>query len=134
MSRFSINKSGIALLMVLAIILLVMALAQGVLSIILNQSRITHHKVSRIQAYYAALAGAKLAFERLRTGVWNANSCSNNVPCLHPDLAFPISIVNRQVSIIFCPSGDICSGLLTPCIPPPNIGFCIQTTANYTYQ
>ena len=131
--RQTLNERGIVLLIVLVVLLVVIALAVGMLNIMSNQSRITHHKVSRIQAYYAALAGANLAFQQLRTRVWNANSCPNNNPCLYPDPAFPNSIVNRQVSIIFCPSGNICSGSLTPCNPPPNIGFCIQTTANYTY-
>ena len=59
------QKQGAILLMVLGTILVVVILASVILSIILSHSRLTHHQVSRIQAYYAAQAGVNLAIENL---------------------------------------------------------------------
>lgn len=63
-------KKGVALFIVLGTILIVVILANVVLNIILSQSRLTHHQVSRIRAYYAGLAGMNFALEQLRTGTW----------------------------------------------------------------
>lgn len=65
--------------MVLATLLIVVVLANVALSVIASQSRLTHHQVSRIRAFYAAQAGMVLAIENLRTGTWvdNQNYCIN---------------------------------------------------------
>ncbi len=62
------QNKAVVLLFVLGTILVVVILANVVLRIMLNQSRLTHHQVSRIQAYYAAHAGIVDALEKLRTG------------------------------------------------------------------
>lgn len=54
--------------MVLSTIFIVVILANVVLTLITSQSRLTHHQVSRIQAYYAAQAGMNYAIEMLRLG------------------------------------------------------------------
>ena len=61
------------LYMVLVSILVALTLASGILNLILSQASFSHHEVSRMQAYYAALAGANYALERLRSG--NEPSC-----------------------------------------------------------
>ena len=118
--------------MVLVIILVVIALAQGVLSIILNQSRLTHHNVSRISAYYAAMAGINLAYENLRTNTWEYGSsyCINpaNAACNSLDLDHKISdpSIPYEAMITFgaqFPGGAGPSGT-TP----------ISVTTNYTPQ
>jgi len=62
----NINNKGIALYLVLAVLLIVIIFANIVLSVISSQSRLTHHKVRRIQAYYAAQGGINAALEGLK--------------------------------------------------------------------
>lgn len=50
---------------VLAILMVIVALANVVLSTMLNQSKLTHHQVTRIQAYYAALGYANYTYQKL---------------------------------------------------------------------
>lgn|SRR3989338_9020587 len=127
------NKRGVALLMVLGTVLVVVILANVIIAIISSQSRLTHHQVSRIQAYYAAQAGMNYALEMLRRpNGWTQNSCPPNNPCSLSDSNFPPSIVNREVSIVFCPRGQTCTPLTTTCIPPAGINFCINITSTYT--
>lgn len=60
------NNKGIVLFIVLGTILVIIILANVVIGLITSQSRITHHQVSRIQAYYAAQAGLNYAREMIR--------------------------------------------------------------------
>jgi len=60
------NSRGVALYFVLAILLVVVILANIILTFITSQTRLTGHQVKRIQAYYAAQAGMNLALEMLR--------------------------------------------------------------------
>ncbi len=128
------NRRGVLLFIVLATIFIVATLSITILQIILSQSRLTHHQVSRIQAQYAAKAGMVYALEMLRTGVWTASSCPSSTPCEVTDPAFPASIVNKQFHIIFCPSGSTCSPVSTPCSPPAGSTFCINSTVDFTPQ
>ncbi len=68
------RNRGVVILIVLVTLMVVTALSQVVLTIILNQARITHHQVSRIQAYYATLAAMNLARESLRLGLWTTGT------------------------------------------------------------
>jgi Tfp pilus assembly protein PilX len=67
------KRRGVVLFVVLATILLVVILSGVILKIISSQSRLTHHKVSRIKAYYAGRGMMNYALENLRTGAWAAN-------------------------------------------------------------
>jgi hypothetical protein len=108
----------------------VLLLGEVTLKFIGSQNRFSHERVNRIQAYYAGLAGMNYALEMLRTGAWLPTNCQNLGDCAVPaDSNFPSSIVGRTVSIIFCPSGNTCAGIL--CSPPPNINFCINSTVTY---
>ncbi|MCX5699037.1 MAG: hypothetical protein NTX01_05025 [Candidatus Omnitrophica bacterium] len=60
------DKRGIILFIVIGVIMVVVILATVVLRIISNQSRLTHHQVSRIQAQYAAKAGVLYALDKMR--------------------------------------------------------------------
>ncbi|MCX5708091.1 MAG: hypothetical protein NTY14_03815 [Candidatus Omnitrophica bacterium] len=60
------NKKGVALYFVLAILLVVVILANIVLNFVSSQQRLTTHQVKRVQAYYAAQAGVNYALEQLR--------------------------------------------------------------------
>lgn len=80
------NKAA-ALFITLFMIMVVVILSNIILSIMLNHSRLTRHRVSRIQAYYAALAGINYALDRLRVGTdplfpaagtYTRNICNTN--------------------------------------------------------
>ncbi len=124
-----LNKSAIALFVVLGTLLIVVILANVVLSFIFSQSRLTHHQVSRIQASYAAQAGMNYALDKLRTGNWTASGvhylckgCTGAGDIDEPNL--PASVKN--VTITLTPRGT------AGCSPPGNATVCINATANYT--
>jgi len=140
MNKERIQERGIILFIVLATIFVVILLGNVVLGIISSQSRLTRHKVSRIQSYYAALAGVNFAFDKLRTGDWPIpapNQTDNH--CLARDTVadcdgvarditdnnIPISITWVRINV----SGNAQSG----CVPPSGIPACISATANYAY-
>jgi len=160
MTKFASNK-GIALLTVLVVLLVVVALAVGILNITLNQSRLTHHKVSRIQAYYATTAGVNFALDKLRRGndpnwpkptagipvVWHCMSQNGVVPqcvgdlapIIEPRLPGAIQYVIVRVAIRGAPAGNPAVGAPWPlCNPPQNPpqvnDICVNAQAIYTYQ
>ncbi|MDD5252860.1 MAG: hypothetical protein WC416_00960 [Candidatus Omnitrophota bacterium] len=61
------SRKGVILFIVLGTIIVVLTLSTVILRIMLSQTRLTHHQVSRIQAQYAAKAGINYALEMLRT-------------------------------------------------------------------
>ena len=77
------GSKGITLLLVLAIILTVVVLANAALVFIKNQARITKNQVERIQHYYAAQGGIVLALEQLRTGNWTPDASDDNYYCIN---------------------------------------------------
>jgi Tfp pilus assembly protein PilX len=95
------GKKGIALFLVLFVVLIVVVLANVVLGFISIQSRLTHHQVSRIQAYYAAQAGVNYALEMLRLGTWSPGN-SYNLPA---DADFPHTIQSVSITIDSNPTG-----------------------------
>ncbi len=121
------NKNGVALLIIMGTIIVVVVLSSVILAIISSQSRLTHHKVSRIQAYYTALAGVNYAQERLRTSAWTTASCPSPGGCILSDPNFPNSVQNRQVIIVIRAPGS------AGCVNPPGNSACISATATYTY-
>jgi len=129
------DKKGVALFMVLATILIVIVLANIVLTIISSQSRLTHHKVSRVQAYYAAQAAINYAMYKLKIGPpptgWSVGvSClptSGDGGCdLPADSNFPASII-QPVKIFIRPAGS------AGCTNSPGSTACVSATAIYTY-
>ena len=135
MVRARSKREGVVLLIVLATVMLVVIMANFIIRLFLSQTTLTHHQISRIQAYYAAMAGVNLALENLRTNTWtfSPNSCPNPDGCLVNDANFPPII--RSVRVIFCPRGTTCAGGSNPCNPPADTGinFCINSFVNYTY-
>lgn len=129
-----LNRKGVALFLVLTMLLVVVILANVVLSLVLSQARLTHHQASRIQAKYAAMAGVNYALEQLRNGSWAytpVNSCPDAAGCLLSLADFPSSI--GEIKIILCPQGTTCAGTTSPCNPPAGYNFCINSTTTYTY-
>ena len=130
------NRRGVILFIVLGTIIIVVTLSTIILRIALNQSRLTHHQVSRIQAQYVAKAGIVYALEMLRTNTWAyspINSCPDPTGCVITDPSFPASVVSRQFRVIFCPSGSVCQSVPDACTPPTGYNFCINSTAVFTY-
>jgi Tfp pilus assembly protein PilX len=124
-------KKGVVLLVVLGTILLVVILANIILNSMSSQSRLTHHQVSRIQAYYAAQAGMNYALERLRIPNWTVGvNCTAIMPCLlstyDPTFSntFPRSISNVRI-ILYSPN---------PAVDPAGVSARIESTAIYTYS
>ena len=134
------KRKGMLLFIVLATIILVSILCTVILRIMLSQSRLTHHQVSRIQAQYAAKAGMVYALDRLRMGLWSAGTdCAAGSPCsmifqagafLPPVLVSPtngVSIVIRQPQ-----STNILNPCYNPAGNPPGDNACVSVTATYT--
>jgi len=66
MAKKTCNNKGVAIYMVIASLFVALILAAIVLNTILNQVSVSSHQTSRIQAYYASLAGVNLAMEKIR--------------------------------------------------------------------
>lgn len=77
------KRKGIALFIVLGIIMVVVALTTVILRVTSTQSRLTHHQIERIRAYYADKAGMNLAFYKLRTGDWTAPASGVKYYCIN---------------------------------------------------
>ncbi len=104
MFDFKLKERGVALFVVLATIFVVVLLANICLNIMVSQSRLTHHKVNRIQAYYAGWAVINYAQEELRRGKWTAPS----VHFLPTDLSFPASVI-QPIRIVLSTPGVNCA-------------------------
>jgi hypothetical protein len=74
-------KKGAALYMVIASILIALVFSGIILNLVLSQGRFSLHSASRLQAYYAALAGANYASEMFRTGAWSTSSSQVHAMC-----------------------------------------------------
>ena len=70
MADAKVKKKGVVLFIVMISIIILIALANVLLSTILNQSRLTGHQSGRIQAYYAAMVGISVAYDRLFFNAW----------------------------------------------------------------
>lgn len=68
LEKMANKRRGVVLFVVLATILLAIILSGVILRIISSQSRLTHHKVSRIKAYYAGKGMMNYSLEMLRKG------------------------------------------------------------------
>ncbi len=114
------DKKGVVLFIVIGTVFIVIFLANVVLSIITSHSRLTHHQVSRIQAYYASMAGVNYALEMLRIGSptgWTVNSClpPNGCPIpfnlandFHPASIKSVSVIIRASGSAGCPGNSAC--------------------------
>lgn len=145
MLKCNLNKKGIILFMVLAILLIVSFVVTGILNFVLSHYKQTFHRAQRIRAYYAAMAGINLAMEKLRIAYrdpyrdpkpWTAGNtywlCKSNVTgdpagCLQANTTnYNITDTNipYHVAITITPAGGGCAA--------PAGGACINATVNYT--
>lgn len=127
------NQKGAALLIILGALLVLVILANAAISIILSQSRLTHHQVSRIQAYYAAFGAINYAFDKLRTNSdpvnwpspatsYSRTFCRSGCTVNDVDLPAPIN----QITVTVAALGQ--AGCLTT---PNNVPVCLHATADY---
>ncbi len=103
--KINFRNKGIVLYTVLMALLMVLIFATIILSIIISQSRLTHHSVSRIQAYYAAFAGANLAIDRLMANdpLWPAAGSYTRTlcrsACNYNDASLPLSVNQINITV-----------------------------------
>jgi len=151
MFKIRFEKKGVVLLIVLGMLLVVVSLVTVMLSFILSHARLTHHQTSRIQAYYASMAGINYALEKLRLGNDNnwqlpalpANNyyhylCQNNsvsqcasdsAPVIESDLPSSIQYVQIRVAARNTSGTSEWPG---GCYPSQGIT-CVNARTYYTY-
>ena len=100
-------RSGMALYLVLAVLMVVTLVAGMFLNLILSQSTLTHHQVSRTQAYFAGRMGMNYAIEMLRqndtdwpaTGSYNRTICRTSGLCNKTEPDLPAAIRNITIYV-----------------------------------
>jgi Tfp pilus assembly protein PilX len=129
MQAFCLSRKGMALYLVLTVLIVVVIIAGMFLNLVLSQGRLTHHQVSRTQAYFAARMGMNYAIEMLSrndpqwlsTAAFNRTICSDAAAgCTKTEPNLPPSIRNVTIYV-----GDVAAGTN---IRPLNV------TVNYAYQ
>lgn len=122
MNRAKVKAS--ALLFVLVMLIIVILLANVVLQIMLNQSRLSWHRIWRVQALYAAQAARVLTMERLRNGNWQSYciNCGAGVNVRDDDIPYVVDIVIHNI-------GD--SPAVNPAAPTFRGSAPIEITVNY---
>ena len=134
------GNRGVVLVIVLGVLLISVILASVVLNIIRSHSRLTHHQLSRIQAYYAGMGAINYALNQLYKGNFVAGTdcrpagaadprCvfSRDSETIDPSFAadFPQSL--RSVRIVIRTRTD------AGCNPPAGINTCVGAVTEYSY-
>ena len=133
------GNKGIVLFIVLVTLLITVILANIIIALMASQSRLTHHQVSRIQAYYADYGAMNYAFDKMRRNdpVWPKpvlGDSYTHVLCrtagsvpgcdvIEPNLPLSINSITITVS----------SRGVNNCNPPWDVPYCIDSRADYTY-
>jgi len=136
MFEFKTNSKGIALYMVLAVLLIVVIFGSIILNLIHNQSRLTHHQIKRIQAYYAAQAGITYALEAIRLNDYNWTATLNpitRIMCRNVTGVSPCTAVNLTPPNLTEPDLPLSINYVEIIISAfnPSYGNRINATANY---
>ena len=121
--------------MVIASILIAMVFAGVILNLVLSQSRLSIHSSSRVQAYYASLAGSNYAFEMLRTTVWPPTGPYTHVMCqslTNPDCCVNGTCTSCDIAEPNLPNTISCVNILIDGTTGPANTLQIKTTAVYT--
>jgi Tfp pilus assembly protein PilX len=129
------NNKGIVLFIVLMTFLIVVILANIMLGIMSSQSRLTHHQVSRIQAYYADYGAMNYAFDKIRRMDWPMPTPGTSYPrmicaaagpgCTDIEVDLPRSVANVLITVS--------SRGVNNCNPPGDVPYCIRSVSTYTY-
>ena len=105
---FKLGNKGIVLFVVLMTVVMVIILGTIVLGVMLSQNRFSHHKVSRIQAYYASLAGLRYGSEMLRQYDLDPLTYAAWVPT---DSGVPLGTGTNTVCALLCRNSGCTSTL-----------------------
>ncbi len=131
------NKKGVVLLIVLGTLLVVVSLATVVLSMMLSHYRLTHHQTSRIQAYYAALAGVNYGLENIRTGGYTLTTSCATTSCCSSPCTMSFADGDFKPSILVSPANGVLITIIpygsTGCTASPGNTTCVSAKATYTY-
>lgn len=151
MSEAKTRKKGVVLFIVLASIIVLIALANVLLSIISNQARLTGHQLGRVQAYYAATGGLGVAYDRLYFKAWAIPAAGahnefaicrepgapvpGGVACTWTDRALPNNVPYILISVAGRNTGTYgVGGVNFPACPAGIVSdACIFSFVNYTY-
>lgn len=132
------NKKGVALFFVLAILLVVAILANIILNFISSQSSFTNHQVKRIQAYYAAQSGVNYAREQLRlnNAAWSTTTAPADFRTFKIcggaySAAYPSSCIGENITENSFPSAISYVGITIGPLNATN-SRTINATVNYT--
>jgi len=74
-----VRKKGIVLVIVMGIVVIIAFLCLATAYLLSQQARIAEHKIRRMRAYYAAMAGVVYAFDKARNGALPVGSSSVKV-------------------------------------------------------
>lgn len=149
-----LNRKGVVLFIVLAVLMIVIILASVILSIMSSQFRLTHHQVSRIQAYYASMAGINLAYDMLSQGDNNVGNwpqpatvtpnlfysrflcktASSGANCNTADAIVDSNIPSSIQVVQITVTDKNAANPPRPCSPPQDSQVCIDATTTFTYQ
>lgn len=147
MSKAKAKSKGVALFVVLAAIFTIMVLGNITLTVMLSQSRLTHHQLGRMQGYYAGMAGIVYGYDKLRSGDWPSPDpvispagfyvykiCNG---CVAPDIDdgnLPPMIQDINIAVAYRgfsaqdASGNFIEGC-HPCNPPAGVNICVCSRA-----
>jgi hypothetical protein len=130
--RIAGNK-GVALYMVIASIMIALVFAGIMLNLLLSQSRFSLHSSSRLQAYYAALAGANYAFEMFRTATWSETGpYANHGICQAITATPPADCTVCDIAEPNLPGTIACVNIVVDGSTGPQGTLRIRSTAVYT--
>jgi Tfp pilus assembly protein PilX len=119
----NVNKRGIALYLVLAVLLVVSILSNVLLNLISTQSKLTAKQTRRIQAFYAAQAGIRLAVANLQANDPNWATGTGNTFT---------RVICRQATTVFpCTAANLVSPNMTDAEFPTSINFIQVTVGPY---
>jgi hypothetical protein len=129
-ASFLLDRSGIVLYLVMAVLIVTVMVAGMFLNLILSHSRLTHHTVSRTQAYYAARLGMNYAIEMLsknETGwtdsdPFNRTICASD-SCYKKESDLPATINNITIYVGNLSDTANCMGVR-----------CLNVTVDYQYK
>jgi len=131
------GNKGVVLFIVLMTLFIVVILANIMLQIMSSQSRLTHHQLSRMQAYYAGFGAGNYAYDKIRRGEWPMPAAGTSyirricrttgAGCNVIEPSLPVSI--QSVTITVSSRG------VNSCNPPasPTPAYCITSFTDYTY-
>ncbi|OPX30758.1 MAG: hypothetical protein B1H08_00885 [Candidatus Omnitrophica bacterium 4484_171] len=73
------RKKSIVLVIVMGIVVIITFLCLATAYLLSQQARVAEHKIRRMRAYYAAMAGVVYAFDKARNGILPAGNSSIKV-------------------------------------------------------